>query len=346
MNAFILTNNRTKLDILFNMLCLSYSEIHNNYTFLVALVYSYKETPYFRNRNLEEKVEVEAICRIKKSSSYSPDDVILAEYECTSSYEADEKANVNDFKLTNIKNSNPSDVVKFTNFEEAIEETDFNSINKTTPDFTLDELLKYVTFRIDDASKKQNSTGDKFNITFNGTINKDIEIINKTAQLKMNEIKNDTMDCVFNTKENKTANLSCYFNAEKYKIINSLTFKTVEIYDESHPIYITGMDEVIIYKGPEEDIIKVQGKNIILFICIAAAVVIIISSSLLIYIFLIRKRKQTKVASVKHRRDIRNRAPKEKNDFNYNIDPKPIVYNERDPKSNEKFRIKTTEEKW
>ena len=327
LNQFKLTNDRSVFQSTFSMRGLTYSEIHNNHTFLVALLYLYKETSIYDRRNLEEKVEIEAICTLKKSSSESPDDVKLVEYDCTSS--DDNEVDLTKYKLTDIENNNPSDVVKFTNFEEAMSQTDFDSIKKTKSDFTLGKLIKYVTFRIDDKSKKQKSNGDDFDITFDGTINRDVEILNKTINLEIVEIKNASMDCIFKTKENRKANLSCYYNTKKHKNIKSLTFKTYEVYDEKNPIYFTGIEEVELIKGPK----KINVKAIIFYTCFAVAMVIIITGSILFYFYWIKKKKLMEIENEKRKKEIKNLTLPEKEIFDFDIKPKEAVIQKKEIKN-------------
>ena len=258
------------------------------------------------------------------------DNVKIVEYNCVIDTE---DVNLTNYNILNMTSSSAFNKLKITNFDEVAEETDFENLDKkTSTNFTFEELFKYVTFRIDDDCKIQKSTENEFNIVFRGSLNKDVEILNKNVELKLVEIDNEAMSCVFNTKENKRAELNCNYNIKKHKNVKSLTFKTFEAYDENNPIYFAGIDEVELFRGAKNS----NKKKIILYTSIACGVIIIASACLLIYFYLIKKRKKQ---PRQHKRDIKNTAVKEtERDL---AGEKPVIYEERVPRSNEKFSIKT-----
>ena len=149
------------------------------------------------------------------------------------------------------------------------------------------------------------------------------------------------MDCLFNTKNNKTASLNCHYNIENHKNIKSLSFKTTEIYDEENPIYLSGIDEVELSKNLVILNNKNKKKNILLYVCIVMACALIIVLSLLIYFCIIRKTKQIKKL---RKRDIKYILEKNFNEKGYiktteaNLDP--VLYKERIPNSNEVIKQK------
>ena len=301
---------------------------------MVYLVYQYKETPNNRNRNrvLNEKIEAETYCTVVDSKDENLDNVKIVEYNCVVDG-AD--VNLTEAEIGNVISNTSFSKLKISNFEEVVEQTDFTNLaNKTNTNFTFEELFKYVTFRIDDNSKIQTSNEDEFDITFNGKINKDVEIKNKEVKLKLVEIENETMDCTFNTKENNEADLHCKYNIKKHKNIKSLSFKTFDVYDEKNPIYFAGIDEVELYKGSKKK------TNLLLYILIGCAVVIIVAASLLIFFFLIKKRKKP----IQHKRDIRNvPITEKKGDI---LDENPIIYQERVMRSDEKFNVRSEKSKY
>ena len=161
------------------------------------------------------------------------------------------------------------------------------SFEREEPKFTIVELLKYVTFEINEI---QNITAKNyiFDFKIEGKINREVPEKSIDTELELNEIE-DKASCNFNIEEDKNATLNCIININKYKEQEIFSFKSAEIKTDENDFYLAKIDEVLLINKKEEA--KKKNYTILISICISAGVVVI-AAIIIITIVLVRKYKK------------------------------------------------------
>ena len=261
------------------------SQINTKHAFLIYMTFKIKSS---RNRNLQEEKKIPAICEAINSVEESSNEVNMIDYECIGN--ATEGEDFTNYKLDDIDEGENNGLLKKSNLKELTNEIkkEEKGFEREEPVFTLVELLKYVTFELNEI---QNITAKNyiFDFKIDGKINKEVPKKSIDTELEINEIE-DKATCTFNIEEDKiTANLECKIDIKKYKEQEIFTFKTAEIKTDENDFYLAKIDEVLLINDGEEE--KKKDYTVIIIVCVIVGVLIIGGIALLI-IFLVRKSKK------------------------------------------------------
>ena len=145
------------------------SQINSRHAFLIYLTFKVKT---LRRRNLEEQeIKLPAICQAVNTVEKSSDDVEMIDYECIAN--KTEEEDLSNFQLKEIEEGENDGLLKKSNLNKLAETKKEEDFIRQEPKFTLEDLLKYVTFEINSI---QNQTAEKFNFDFKieGKINKEL----------------------------------------------------------------------------------------------------------------------------------------------------------------------------
>ena len=176
---------------------------------MVYLTFKLKQARYIRN--LEETVKMEAICEVVDGVDETKNDTKIVDYECI----GENKENYQISELVNIEEGNNTGIMKNSNLFEIVSQKNLTDL-KNTPNFNLDDLMKIITFTMDEINN-QTSNNSIFDFKIDGTINKNLTAETIEGQLQMNEFKELNSDCVFNIEEDQKANLNCILRNIKNK---------------------------------------------------------------------------------------------------------------------------------
>ena len=286
------------------------SQINTKHAFLIYLTFKIKSS---RNRNLQEEKKIPAICEAINSVEESSNDVNMIDYECIGN--ATEGEDFTNYKLDDIDEGENNGLLKKSNLKELTNEIkkEDKGFEREEPIFTLVELLKYVTFELNEI---QNITAKNylFDFKIDGKINKEVPKKSIDTELEINEIE-DKAICKFNIEEDKSANLECKIDIKKYKEQEIFTFKTAEIKTDDNDFYLAKIDEVLLINDGEE---KKKDYTVIIIVCVIAGVLIIAGITILI-VFLVRKSRKPAVENeIKDKEVIRysERESQTKNELN------------------------------
>ena len=221
----------------------------------------------------------------------------MIDYECVGNETLGEDSTK--YQLNEIAEGENDGLLKKSNLNELAEEKSMEDLEKEEPVFTLVELFKYATFEMNEV-KNQTSNNYSFDFKIEGKINKEISPKSIDADLELNDIK-ENVTCNFIIEEDKKANLNCKLNIEKYKAQKLFTFKTSEIITDENEFYLSKLDEVVLINGDafeEENKEKEEkeGKiNIVIIVICVVFGVLVIGGLIALTIYLIKKKKVTKV---------------------------------------------------
>ena len=268
------------------------SQINTRHAFLIYLTFKIKT----RTRNLEDEKKIPTICEALNNSYEITDDVNIIDYECIGNSTENENEDLYNYELNNIEEGNNEGILKESNLEEIVKKTNLQDLsNKYKPNFLLNDLMRIVTFEINEV-KDQISSNLKFDFNIDGKINKELNPMSVNVKLKLSEIEEEA-DCNFNIEQNKTANLSCKINLEKYKNKTLFTFKTSEINIKDNDIYLSKINEILLINKQEKEgkekkeEIKKKSYTVIIVVSVVCGVILISAISFLTYF--IRKRKKS-----------------------------------------------------
>lgn len=153
----------------------------------------------------------------------------MVEYECIGN--STEDKNWDNYQLNNIEEDNNGNALKKSNLNEMVadmkEKGTFDNLEKTTSDFTYEDLIKIVIFQMKEKIDSIKATDFKFNFKIEGTLNKDIisETITLKREFDLAEVDTKA-NCEFTIRPDLTAELSCDFDANNHKDIKTFSFKT------------------------------------------------------------------------------------------------------------------------
>ena len=238
MNSFKKINGRMYYGPYFRIRGITNSEINIGHLFLIYITILNKIKKNIRNLE-QEPIKIPAICKNIYSLEKDDDYAHIIDYECIGDANISENLDnyeiikIEDVDNINLKKSNLKDLSLV------------GLSNKNQSDFTLDDLMKVIIFKMDDI--KNFTTEDyyfDFKIDgklFNGSINP-CEI---NQMMDISE-SNDGLaaNCSFKVEENKTAYLKCNLNISEYKKQKYFSFKTSEISDKNNDIFILNLDQV------------------------------------------------------------------------------------------------------
>ena len=285
------------------------SQINSRHAFLIYLTFKIKTNRYIRS--LDEK-KIPAICEVINNVDEISDDLNIVDYECIGNKTDDE--NLDNYELNNIEEDNNEGLIKKTNLVNIIAQTELKDlINKINPSFTLEDLVKIITFEMDEV-KNQTSTDFNFDFTIDGKINKNIEPFTNNAKLYLLEIE-DPVDCSFTAEENKRANLKCKINVEKYENQKTFSFKTSEIITDDHDIYISKLDEILLINDNNEKEEEKGNKTGLIIGCIVGGVVVLVII-IVVVACCIKKKSNNKIIEKVSENNVIKYENNQKDEFN------------------------------
>ena len=270
---------------------LTNSQINSGHAFLVYLVFQIKYSRRNLNRHLESEKKIPTICQIVDSVDASEDELNFVEYDCIGNlteeeneeYKLEEEYDINSIEENSEDNNG---ILSESNLNNLAENTDFETLDKKeTPSFTIDKIIKSSIFNI---NKLKNYTSDNytFDISIDGKLTNELEPKSFNIGIPVTHMS-DKADCVFNIKQNQTADLNCKLNIEQYKQYSTFSFKVIDIDDDGSPIYLSRINEIyLLNKAKEEENTKEKdnNKNIIVIVIIPVVFVIIIVAGVITYV--------------------------------------------------------------
>jgi hypothetical protein len=248
------------------------------------------------------------------SVNESSNNVSIIDYECVSNY-TDKNNDLNNFELNSIEPADNDGLLKKGggNLNKILEQKTLEDLKKEEPTFTIEELMKYATFEMDEI-KNQLAKNYIFDFKIEGKLNKEIAKGNINTELELNEIE-DKLNCNFAIEDNQKANLNCKLDISDYKNQKIFSFKTSEINDENNNIYIAKLDEVLLINDIKEQTDKKNYLWLIIGCVIGGAILFGCGIGLTIYLIK-RKKKNTEVLATttmnnRHRHRISNASNEE-----------------------------------
>ena len=222
------------------------SQINSRHAFLIYLTFLMKT---LRGRNLEgQEIKLPAICQANNTVEKSSDDVKMVDYVCIAN--KTEGEDLSNYQLKEIEEGENSGLLKKSNLNKIASKISEEDLLREVPNFTLEDLLKYITFEIN-SIQNQTAVNFTFDFKIEGKINKVLAKKSINADLELNEIE-DKMACNFEIEDDKKANLNCKLNIEKYKDQHLFTFKTTEINTDENDFYLSRLDEISLINEQEE----------------------------------------------------------------------------------------------
>ena len=238
------------------------------------------------------------------SVNESSNNVSIIDYECLSNY-TDKNKDINNFELEGIQEANNDGLLKKSNLDKILENKTIEDLQKEEPTFTIEELMKYVTFEMNEI-RNQIAINYIFDFKIEGKLNKEMSKININADLDLNEIE-EKINCNFTVEDNKKANLNCKLDINDYKDQKIFSFKTSEINDENNNIYIAKLDEVLLLNDIKEDTDKKNYLWLILGCVIGGVILIGCAIGLTIYLIKRKKKNGVEILTTQNNRN-RNRT--------------------------------------
>ena len=280
------------------------SQINTKHAFLIYLTFKIKVSNVRNLENEEDEIKIPAICEAMNSVNESSNNVSIIDYECLSNY-TDKNKDINNFELEGIQEANNDGLLKKSNLDKILENKTIEDLQKEEPTFTIEELMKYVTFEMNEI-KNQIAINYIFDFKIEGKLNKEMSKININADLDLNEIE-EKINCNFTVEDNKKANLNCKLDINDYKDQKIFSFKTSEINDENNNIYIAKLDEVLLLNDIKEDKNKKNYLWLILGCVIGGVILIGCGIGLTIYLIKRKKKNNIEVLTTQNNRN-RNRT--------------------------------------
>ena len=224
---------------------LTNSQINTGHAFMVLLSFTLHYTRNNRNRNLEEEKNVKTYCQIVESMDYTTDETNMVDFDCIG--DTEEGDDFSDYDLNSIKESpeNNKGVFENSNLDELAEETDLKNLQfKLKSSYELKDFVKLTTFVLDTVPTFT-SKDYHFVFTLNGNLTRNLSKMSFDAKLSVSQIKNKSVICKFNVKEEKQADLNCDVDFEEYKNeYSEFSFKVTTIDHNDESIFLTRINEV------------------------------------------------------------------------------------------------------
>ena len=274
------------------MVGITSSQINTRHAFLIYLTFKIKVSTRYLEDNGE--LRIPAICEVVEGVEETSNDVNLVEYECIGN--STEDKNWDDYQLNNIEEDNNGNALKKSNLNEMVadmkEKGTFDNLEKTTSDFTYEDLIKIVIFQMKEKIDSIKATDFKFNFKIEGTLNKDIisETITLKREFDLAEVDTKA-NCEFTIRTDLTADLSCNFDVNNHKDIKTFSFKTAQVNTEDNEIYLSKLNDIVLINSEEED--DDDNKTVIIVVIVVCCVVGAALIGVGIY-FLVRKLKSAK----------------------------------------------------
>ena len=273
------------------MVGITSSQINTRHAFLIYMTFKIK----ISTRYLEDdgEIKIPAICEVVEGVEETSNDVNLVEYECIGN--STEDKNWDNYQLNNIEEDNNGNSLKKSNLNEMVaemkEKGTFEKVDKTTSDFTYEELMKIVIFQMKQKIDSIKANDFKFNFKIDGTLNKDIISETTTLKREFDLAEVDTKaNCEFTIRTDLTADLSCDLDVNNYKDVKTFSFKTSQINTDDNEIYLSKFNDIILINSEEEDD---DNKTVIIVVIVVCCVVVAALLGLGVY-FLVRKLKSSK----------------------------------------------------
>ena len=273
------------------------SEINTKHAFLIYLTFKIK----YNLRNLQETINIPAICESENFFEETNNSTNIVDYECIGNETVGDNYELNDIAGNYIKNKL---VIK--------------DPEKNISIYSFDNLPIGFEMTNNDLDKKTFSN-KTFNFSFIGKLyNTQNKISNSyNNPIEMNEIK-ETAICDFYNDNNLNANLTCRLNMNNDTETTNLTFKENEISTGDKLLFINSLNKIQFYyqkliQNETELIPKYIDKtsssdNTTLIIVLSVVIGVIVLgglSAVLIYIFKVKKVSNMKNLSGKNQ-DISN----------------------------------------
>ena len=270
---------------------LTNSQINTGHAFLIYMIFKIQYTR--NNRVLEEDKKYPTICQILDSVDETDDEANMVEFKCMVNGTEEDNEELSKSKLNNIEDeeNGNSGVLGNSNLNDLVAETDIENLDKKEkPSYTVANFLKTVTFSINKEDlHEQNSNDYKYDFTINGKLNKELSPMSFEAQLALAEVKDKKADCIFNVKENKTADLNCKVNLAEYKgQFDTFSFKVAEIGPDENPIYLAKINEILLTHQE-----KKKKNYTVLIVCLVIAFVLVSGGAVGLIIYCIKKKKKS-----------------------------------------------------
>ena len=220
----------------FNLRGITSSQINTRHAFLIYLTFKIKHGL----RNLQDIINLPALCQIKEEVEETLDYVNIVDYECIGNSTIDE----DNYKLAEIEEDDDNDIIINGNLNEInkiINETDYLNF-KNKSDFTSMLIDNMIFFYINnDNINTIKSSNNTFDFCLNGIINKQLIISNKKSsslrhldsecidniEIEINKI-NDKANCSFCPKEDLNASLVCNLAIKDYNETRNLSLNLLK----------------------------------------------------------------------------------------------------------------------
>ena len=274
-------NGRTIRGPFFILRGITSSEINTKHAFLIYLTFKIK----YNLRNLQETINIPAICESEDGFEETNNSTNIVDYECIGNETVGDNYELNDIAGNYIKNKL---VIK--------------DPEKNISIYSFDNLPIGFEMTNNDLDKKTFSN-KTFNFSFIGKLyNTQNKISNSyNNPIEMNEIK-ETAICDFYNDNNLNANLTCRLNMNNDTETTNLTFKENEISTGDKLLFINSLNKIQFYyqkliQNETELIPKYVDKtsssdNTTLIIVLSVVIGVIVLgglSAVLIYIFKVKK---------------------------------------------------------
>ena len=307
---------------------LTNSQINTGHAFMVLLSFTLHYTRNNRNRNLEEEKNVKTYCQIVESMDYTTDETNMVDFDCIG--DTEEGDDFSDYDLNSIKESpeNNKGIFENSNLDELAEETDLKNLQyKTKSSYELKDFVKLTTFVLDEVPTFT-SKDYHFDFSLSGNLTRDLPKMSFDAKLSVSQIKNKSVICKFNVKEEKRADLNCDVDFEEYKNEHKeFSFKVTTIDHDDQSIFLTRINEV--------RLVHEEKKNYTAIIIIVVVIVVVAAGGISAGVYLYKKKK--KIPNEENNQNNNNQNVNNGNNQN-NLESnsntnRPITYTNRGPES-------------
>lgn len=264
---------------------LTNSQINTGHAFLILLSFVLQNRRNIRNRILEEEKNVKTYCQIVESMDYTIDETNMVDFDCIG--DTEEGDDFSDYELNSIKESpeNNKGIFENSNLDELAEETDLKNLQyKLKSSYQLKDFVKLTTFALDEVPTFT-SNDYHFVFTLNGNLTRNLPKMSFDAKLSVSQIKNKSVICKFNVKEEKRGDLNCDVDFEEYKDEHTeFSFKVTTIDHDGESIFLTRINEVTL--------VHEEKKSYTTIIIIVIVIAVLVIAGISIGIFLYKKKKK------------------------------------------------------
>ena len=252
----------------------------------------------------------------------------MVDFDCIG--DTEEGDDFSDYELNSIKESpeNNKGIFENSNLDELAEETDLKNLQyKTKSSYELKDFVKLTTFVLDEVPTFT-SKDYHFDFTLNGNLTRDLPKMSFDAKLSVSQIKNKSVICKFNIKEEKRADLNCDVDFDEYKNeYKEFSFKVTTIDHDDQSIFLTRINEV--------RLVHEEKKNYTAIIIIVVVIVVVAAGGISAGIYLYKKKKKIpNEENNQNNNNLNNNNDNNQNNLESNSNTnRPITYTNQGPKS-------------